>query len=113
MFDTLYQQGEFVPAGQPVISLLPPANIRAVFSCREPELAFVAARHTVSITFNGAPHPVAAHVTYVAPQAEYSPPELYNRDNRERLLFMIEATPDETPELIHPGQPLDVRVEKR
>ena len=46
---------------------------------------------------------IPARVTYVSPQAEYSPPELYNRDNRARLLYMLEATPTKTPELLHPG----------
>ena len=110
VFDTLYRAGEFIPAGQAVLSLLPPANIKARFFVAEPELAAVPVGTMVQIRCNGCATPLAAHVTYVAPQAEYSPPELYNRDNRERLLFMLEATPDSAPERIHPGQPLDIFV---
>jgi HlyD family secretion protein len=47
----------------------------------------------------------------MSPKAEYSPPQLYNRENRERLLFMIEAVPDAAPESLHPGQPVDVTVQ--
>ena len=110
VFDTLYRSGEYVAAGQPVVSLLPPSNIRARFFVSEGALGSVAVGMPVVIACNGCAHDVPAHVSYVSPQAEYTPPELYNRDNRARLLFMLEATPDATPEILHPGQPVDVRV---
>jgi HlyD family secretion protein len=46
----------------------------------------------------------------VSPRAEYTPPVLYNRENREKLVFMIEAWPTEHPEALHPGQPVDVTL---
>jgi HlyD family secretion protein len=108
VFDTLYRPGEFIAAGQAVVSLLPASNIKARFFVPEPDLASFPAGKQVQIHCDGCPKLISAHVTYVAPQAEYSPPELYNRDNRERLLYMLEATPDSSPELLHPGQPVDV-----
>ena len=38
VFDTLYRVGEYISAGQPVVSLLPPPNIRARFFVPEPAL---------------------------------------------------------------------------
>ena len=67
----------------------------------------------VSIDDSSQVEPIPARVTYISPQAEYTPPELYNRDNREKLLFMLEATPNAMPEKLHPGLPVDVRVERR
>ncbi|MDR3448943.1 MAG: HlyD family efflux transporter periplasmic adaptor subunit [Alphaproteobacteria bacterium] len=110
VFDTLYRPGEFIAAGQAVVSLLPALNIRARFFVPEPDLASLPAGTAVQIHCDGCAELIPAHVTYVAPQAEYSPPQLYNRNNRERLLYMLEATPDSSPELIHPGQPVDVTV---
>jgi HlyD family secretion protein len=110
VFDTLFRPGEYIAAGQPVVSLLPAPNIRARFFVPEPQLASVPAGAKVYIHCDGCPSLIPAHVTYVSPQAEYSPPELYNRDNRDRLLYMLEATPDETPQQLHPGQPVDVSV---
>jgi HlyD family secretion protein len=111
VFDTLYRAGEFIPVGQPVVSLLPPENIKVRFFVPETRLASVPAGTPVQVHIDGDPEKRAAHVTYVSPKAEYSPPQLYNRDNRERLLFMLEATPDASPERFHPGQPVDVNVE--
>ena len=110
VFDTLYRPGEFIPVGQAVVSLLPTPNIKARFFVAEPVLASLPVGTAVQIHCDGCARDIPAHVTYVAPQAEFSPPELYNRDNRQRLLYMLEATPDSSPELLHPGQPVDVVV---
>ena len=113
VFDTIYRAGEFVNAGQPVVSLLPPANIRVRFFVPGTALTSLSLGGAVKVTAGKNAEPIPAHISYIAPQAEYSPPELYNRDNREKLLFMLEATPDAVPERIHPGQPVDVVVEDR
>ena len=110
VFDTLFRPGEFIPAGQPVVSLLPPPNIKVRFFVPEKKLSSLAMGTAVSVHIDGDPEERPAHVTYLSPQAEYSPPQLYNSDNRERLLFMLEATPDAAPEAFHPGQPVDVDV---
>ena len=113
VFDTLYRPGEFIKDGQPVVSLLPPPNIRVRFFVAATQLSSVPIGSEVKIEGSSTTDFIPAHVTYIAPQAEYAPPELYNRDNREKLLFMLEATPDVTPERIHPGLPVDVLVSKK
>lgn len=110
VFDTIYRAGEFIKEGQPVVSLLPAANIRVRFFVPGTALGPLALQQPVTVKVDGA-ESVAARITYIAPQAEYAPPELYNRDNRDKLLFMIEATPDTKPERIHPGQPVDVVID--
>lgn len=110
VFDTLYRPGEYVPVGQPVVSLLPSKNIKVRFFVPEKDLSAIKTGQPVQIHIDGEADARAAHVTYMSPKAEYSPPELYNRGNRERLLFMIEATPDAAPEAFHPGQPVDVTL---
>lgn len=110
VFDTIYRAGEYVKEGQPVVSLLPPENIKVRFFVPSTVLSSLALKQPVSIK-TGDEEPVAAHISYIAPQAEYSPPELYNRDNREKLLFMLEATPDAKPERVHIGQPVDVTID--
>lgn len=110
VFDTLFRPGEYIPAGQPAVSLLPPDYIKVRFFMSENTVASIKPGRQVEVHIDGDPEAHAAHVTYISPKAEYSPPQLYNRDNRERLLFMIEATPDANPEAFHPGQPVDVTV---
>lgn len=114
VYDTLYRAGEFVAAGNPVVSLLPPENIKVRFFVPETDFARLSAGGAVSINLHGRPTPLAAHISYLSPQPEYTPPILYNRENRAKLVFMIEAVfndPAASGEL-HPGQPVDVALTK-
>jgi HlyD family secretion protein len=109
VYDTLYREGEFVAAGGPVVSLLPPANLKVRFFVAEPDFAALQAGSRVTVAISGLAAPLEARVTYLSPQPEYTPPVLYNRDNRAKLVFMIEAVfaPGAAADL-HPGQPVDV-----
>ena len=114
VYDTLYRAGEFVGPGSPVVALLPPDAMKVRFFVPEADIARLAVGAPVTFTFTG--HAVAVHATvnYVSPAPEYTPPVLYNRDNRAKLVFMIEAlvAPAEAAGL-HPGQPVDVTLAAR
>ncbi len=110
--DTLYVQGEWVPAGSPVVTLLPPANTKVRFFVPERILGSIRLGQQVSVLCDGCGAPVPAPVTYVAPQAEYTPPVIYSRENRAKLVFMVEARPAPAHAAkLHPGQPVEVRLQ--
>jgi HlyD family secretion protein len=111
VYDTLYRQGEFVTAGSPVVTLLPPANIKVRFFVSEPDFGLIKAGDHVTVSVDGVPSPLDGRVTYLSPQPEYTPPVLYNQDNRSKLVYMIEAVfPDKVAADLHPGEPVDVRL---
>ena len=108
--DTLYTQGEFVQAGMPVISLLPAENIKLRFFVPEKRLSLIKMGQAVQVACDGCAA-INAKVSYVAPQAEYTSPIIYSKENRATLVFLIEARP--TPELaikLHPGQPVEIKL---
>jgi HlyD family secretion protein len=108
VYDTLYREGEFVAAAAPVVSLLPPENIKVRFYVPEAEFAALKAGDRVRVTITGRP-PLEARVSYLSPSPEYTPPVLYNRENRAKLVFLIEALFDaKDARDLHPGQPVDV-----
>jgi HlyD family secretion protein len=84
------------------------------FFVAEPDFALLKAGDRVAVTVEGLPAPMEATVSYLSPEPEYTPPVLYNRDNRAKLVFMIEAAfaPGAAADL-HPGQPVDVRLPGR
>ena len=110
--DTLYAEGEHVAAGKPVVSLLPPGNLFVRFFVPETELGRIAVGQRFTVTCDGCAGPIAARVSFVSPDAEYTPPVIYSEARREKLVFMIEARPlDAAPDLgaaLHPGQPVTV-----
>lgn len=109
--DTLYTQGEWVPAGSPVVSLLPPGNIKARFFVPETRVGSLKTGQAVTLTCDGCPAPIPATISYIAPQAEYTPPVIYSRENRAKLVFLVEARPAAADAVkLRPGQPLDVKL---
>jgi HlyD family secretion protein len=114
VYDTLYREGEFVAAGNPVVSLLPAENIKVRFFVPEAEFAALTAGAAVRIAISGRPAPLDARISYLSPSPEYTPPILYNRENRSKLVFMVEAvfTDATAARDLHPGQPVDVAPTK-
>jgi HlyD family secretion protein len=109
VYDTLYRAGEFVPAGSPVVSLLAPELLKVRFFLPEADFATLKAGDAVKVTLGNRNAPLEAHVSYLSPQPEYTPPVLYNRENRSKLVFMVEATFSTVDARdLHPGQPVDV-----
>ncbi len=112
--DTFWRVGEYVPAGQPVLALLPPSARKARFYVPEAELGALAVGQSVRLQCDGCGAPIAAQITRIATQPEYTPPVIYSNTQRARLVFLVEARPapaDATR--LHPGQPLDVHAAGR
>lgn len=106
--DTLFRPGEMIAPGQPVVQLLPPANLKIRFFVPETLLGSVAVGDKVELHCDGCAAPIAATIRFIAPEAEFTPPVIYSREERSRLVFMAEARPDAHPEALRVGQPVDV-----
>jgi HlyD family secretion protein len=108
--DVLARPGETIPAGGAVVSLLPPENIFVRFFVPEPRLAEVHGGDKVALLCDRCPAGFAATVSFISPQAEYTPPVIYSEASRAKLVYMVEARPPrEQAPLINPGQPVAVR----
>ncbi|CUI06919.1 HlyD family secretion protein [Massilia antarctica] len=111
--DVAYRAGEWVPAGAAIVTLLPPANIKARFFIPETQLGKIRMGQGAIIACDGCAQPVKARITFVSPEAEYTSPLIYSKENRASLVFMVEATPEPGQAPLHPGQPLTVRMEPK
>ncbi len=111
VYDVLYRVGEWVPAGAPVVSLLPPGALKLRFFVPEAMLAQAVVGREVTVSCDGCAAGLRARIRYVSPQAEFTPPVIYSNDSRSKLVFMAEAEPAAAADL-KPGQPVDVRFAK-
>ena len=108
--DTLYRTGDMVPAGLPVVQMLPPENIKIRFFVPQRLVARIGVGQVVRVACDGCGPPIAATVRFISPRAEFTPPVIYSREQRARLVFMVEARPDERAEALRVGQPVDVTM---
>ena len=110
VYDTIAHEGEIITPGQPVVSLLPRDAIKIRFFIPNSQLHKIAPGKKIRIWLDGINTPVAAHVNFISPKAEYTPPVIYSKEQRERMVFMIEAVPDAYTEVLKPGQPVEVQL---
>jgi HlyD family secretion protein len=100
-----------VPAGSPVASLLPPANRKLRFYVPEPLLGCLKVGQAVSVACDGCAAAIAATITFIVDRAEFTPPVLYSKDNRAKLVYLVEARPTVADAArLNPGQPVDVTL---
>ena len=104
-----YRPGEMVPAGRPVLVLLPPSNIKVRFFVSESVLPKIALGDAVKITCDGCRDEIAARITFISRASEFTPPVIYSQEERSKLVFLIEARTD-NPQGLRVGQPVSVNL---
>jgi HlyD family secretion protein len=102
-----YRPGEMVSSGRPVVSLLPPGNIKIRFFVPEAELPKFSYGQVVRVSCDGCADDIRARVSFIAKSAEFTPPVIYSLEERAKLVFLIEAR-TQTPEKLRVGQPVSV-----
>lgn len=106
--DVLFRAGEYAPAMTPIISILPPENVYVRFFVPEKEFARVKLGQRIAISCDSCAPNLTATITFIAAQEEFTPPVIFSEENRDKLVFKVEArTPGGLK--LNPGQPVDVR----
>jgi HlyD family secretion protein len=109
--EVYFRQGETVPPGRAVMSLLPPGNLKLRFFAPETQLPAIKYGATVNVSCDGCAPGLTAKVSFIADSAEYTPPVIYSLEERAKLVFLIEARPVQ-PEKFRVGQPVTVTLPK-
>lgn len=112
IFNTFYSKGEFVQAGNPILALLNPEEVKIIFYSPEPYLSKIKLGDKVQVYCDNCKNPIMGKIVFISPQAEYTPPVIYSNEEREKLSYRVEATPLITKSyfILHPGQPIAVRL---
>lgn len=103
--DVFYQAGEWAPANQPILALLPDERVKVRFFVPEKTMSAYRVGRTVRIACDGCARNLTARIDYVSPRPEFTPPIIYSREARDRLVYMVEARPSAR---LNPGLPVDV-----
>src|SRR5689334_4258448 len=104
-----YRPGETVPAGRPVVALLPPGNLKIRFFAPQAVLPELKYGDVVGVSCDGCDKGLTAKISFIARSAEFTPPVIYSMEERAKLVFLIEARPEQ-PEKFRVGQPVTVTL---
>jgi HlyD family secretion protein len=102
-----FREGEMVPGQRPVLSIMPPGNMKVRFFASETDLPKFALGDDVRVTCDNCAGDLTAKIYFIATQAEYTPPVIYSLEERSKLVFLIQARPNK-PDSLHVGQPVSV-----
>jgi HlyD family secretion protein len=102
-----FREGETVPAQRPVLSIMPPGNMKLRFYVPETDLQKLAIGDEVRVTCDNCAADLTAKIYFIATTAEYTPPVIYSLDERNKLVYLIQARPSR-PDSLRVGQPISV-----
>jgi len=102
-----FREGEMVQAQRPVLSIMPPGNMKLRFFVPEAELPNLAIGDEVKVTCDNCSADLTAKIYFIATTAEYTPPVIYSLDERNKLVYLIQARPSR-PDALRVGQPISV-----
>jgi HlyD family secretion protein len=107
-----FREGEMVQAQRPVLSIMPPGNMKIRFYVSETELPKLAIGDEVKVTCDNCAADLTAKIYFIATTAEYTPPVIYSLDERNKLVYLIQARPSR-PDSLRVGQPISVYLNAR
>jgi HlyD family secretion protein len=102
-----FREGEMVQAQRPVLSIMPPGNMKIRFYVPETELPKLAIGDEVKVTCDNCAADLTARIYFIATTAEYTPPVIYSLDERNKLVYLIQARPSR-PDVLRVGQPISI-----
>ena len=107
--EVYFRVGEMVAAGRPIVSLLPPDNTRVRFFVPQAVIPKLRIGDRVAVVCDGCPGTLYARINFLSAQAEFTPPVIYSQEERSRLVFRVEATPEDAS-AFRVGQPVTVKL---
>ena len=107
-----FREGEMVQAQRPVLSIMPPGNMKLRFFVPEAELPKLSIGDEVKVTCDNCAADLTAKIYFIATTAEYTPPVIYSLDERNKLVYLIQARPSR-PDSLRVGQPISVFLNAR
>jgi HlyD family secretion protein len=102
-----FREGEMVAAQRPVLSIMPPGNMKLRFYVPETDLPKLAIGDEVRVACDNCAADLTAKIYFIATSAEYTPPVIYSLDERNKLVYLIQARPSR-PDALRVGQPISV-----
>ena len=110
--DVIRNPGDLAGPSAPVLSMLPDGAVKLTVYVPEADFSSVRIGSLLSVNCDGCTPDLKARVSYVSPDPEFTPPVIYSLENRQKLVYLVEARPVDPVSVLQPGQIVDVALEK-
>jgi HlyD family secretion protein len=109
--DIIRNAGEVAGPQAPVLSVLPDGALKLRVYVPETALSRISVGKVLLVQCDGCGEGMRATVSYVSPDPEFTPPVIYSLENRQKLVYLVEARPNDDAWALAPGQIVDVDLE--
>jgi HlyD family secretion protein len=108
--DIIRNPGDTAGPSAPVISMLPDGAVKLTVYVPEAAFSSIKIGTLLDVRCDGCGPDLKARVSYVSPDPEFTPPVIYSLENRQKLVYLIEARPQGNAAALQPGQIVDVGI---
>lgn len=108
--DVIRNPGDIAGPSAPVLSILPDGAVKLTLYVPEPALASLTVGRTLVVRCDGCRPDLAARISYISPDPEFTPPVIYSLETRQKLVYLVEARPEGDASALQPGQIVDVEL---
>jgi HlyD family secretion protein len=108
--DIIRNPGDIAGPQAPVLDILPDGAVKIRLYFRESEMSKISLGTTLSIQCDGCASGLEAAVSYVSDTPEFTPPVIYSLENRQKLVFLVEARETGGANALRPGQIIDASI---
>lgn len=109
--DVIRHAGDTASPSAPVVSVLPDGAAKLTLYIPEAAFSSVKVGTRLAVRCDGCPDGLKAKVSYVSPDPEFTPPVIYSLETRQKLVYLVEAKPEESATALQPGQIVDVGLD--
>jgi HlyD family secretion protein len=112
--DIVRHPGEVAGPTAPVVSMLPDGALKLTLYAPEAALSSLALGQPLAVRCDGCPSGLSVAVSYIAHEPEFTPPVIYSLEQRQTLVYRVEARPVRDVALrLQPGQIVDVDLPQK
>jgi HlyD family secretion protein len=111
VYDIVRNPGEVAGPQAPVLSVLPDGAVKLKLYVSESALSSLALGDELTVRCDGCAADTRAEISYISPDPEFTPPVIYSLENRQKLVYLVEARPEADDAALKPGQIVDVDLQ--
>jgi HlyD family secretion protein len=108
-----HEEGDMVAAGATLLTLSRLDDVWLAIYVPETRLGKVSLGQTVRVAIDGVDRRFEGKVTFISPEAEFTPKDIQTPDQRAKLVYRVKVTLPNEERIFKPGMPADAYLEKQ